>query len=54
MYSAIRTGAVEKVVFVGGSNANQLSFAAAALGVDTYKHAQGRAAGKSQRIASTN
>jgi hypothetical protein len=41
MYSAIRTGAVENVVFVGGSNANQLSFAAAALGVDTYKHAQG-------------
>ncbi len=41
MYSAIRTGAVENVVFVGGSNANQLSFAAAALGVDTYKHPQG-------------
>jgi hypothetical protein len=41
MYSAIRTGAVENVVFVGGSNANQLSFTAAALGVDTYKHAQG-------------
>jgi hypothetical protein len=41
MYSAIRTGAVENVVFVGGSNANQLSFATAALGVDTYKHAQG-------------
>jgi hypothetical protein len=41
MYSAIRTGAVENVVFVGGSNANQLSFAAAALGVDTYKHARG-------------
>ncbi len=41
LYSAIRTGAVENVVFVGGSNANQHSFAAAALGVDTYKHAQG-------------
>ncbi len=41
MYSAIRTGAVENVIFVGGSNANQLAFSAAALGVDTYKHAQG-------------
>jgi hypothetical protein len=51
MYSAIRTGAVENEVFVGGSNANQLSFAAAAFGVDKYKH---RAAGKSQMIASTN
>ncbi len=30
MYSAIRTGAVENVVFVGGSNANQLAFSAAA------------------------
>jgi hypothetical protein len=41
MYSAIRTGAVESVVFVGSSNTNQLAFAAATLGVDTYKHAQG-------------
>jgi uncharacterized membrane protein YgcG len=41
MYSAVRTGAVENVVFVGGSNANNLALAAAALGVDTYKHAQG-------------
>jgi hypothetical protein len=41
MYSAIRTGAVENVVFVGGSNANQLAFTVSALGVDTYKHAQG-------------
>ncbi len=41
MYSAIRTGAVENVVFVGGSNANQLAFAVSALGVDTYKHGQG-------------
>jgi hypothetical protein len=41
MYSAVRTGAVENVVFVGGSNANNLALAVAALGVDTYKHAQG-------------
>jgi uncharacterized membrane protein YgcG len=41
MYSAVRTGSVENVVFVGGSNANNLALAAAALGVDTYKHAQG-------------
>ncbi len=38
---AIRTGAVENMIFVGSSNANQLAFSAAALGVDTYKHAQG-------------
>jgi hypothetical protein len=41
MYSAVRTDSVENVVFVGGSNANNLALAAAALGVDTYKHAQG-------------
>jgi hypothetical protein len=41
MYSAVRTGSVENVVFVGGSNANNRALAAAALGVDTYKHAQG-------------
>ncbi len=41
MYSAVRTVSVENVIFVGGSNANNLALAAAALGVDTYKHAQG-------------
>jgi hypothetical protein len=41
MHSAVRTGSVENVVFVGGSNADNLALAAAALGVDTYKHAQG-------------
>jgi hypothetical protein len=37
MYSAVRTGAVENVVFVGRSNANNLALAAAAQGVDTHR-----------------
>jgi hypothetical protein len=36
MYSALRTGAIEKAVFVGGSHAGNLAFAAAALGLDAF------------------
>jgi uncharacterized membrane protein YgcG len=38
MYSALRTGSVEAVVIVGGSHATNLANAAAALGLDVYKH----------------
>jgi hypothetical protein len=41
MYTAMRTGSVEYAVFVGGSNASQLSFAAAGLGLDVYKQTKG-------------
>jgi hypothetical protein len=41
MYTAMRTGAVEKALFVGGSNAQNLSHAASALGLDVYKITQG-------------
>jgi uncharacterized membrane protein YgcG len=41
MYSALRTGSVEAVVIVGGSHAGNLANAAAALGLDVYKHAKG-------------
>ena len=34
MYTALRTGAIEKAVFVGGSHANNLAYAASALGLD--------------------
>ena len=38
MYSALRTGSVEAAVIIGGSHANNLANAAAALGLDVYKH----------------
>jgi hypothetical protein len=41
MYSAIRTGAIEKAVFVGGSNARNLAYSASALGLDAYQLANG-------------
>jgi hypothetical protein len=41
MYTAMRTGSVKSAVFVGESNATQLSFAAAALGLDAYKFTKG-------------
>jgi uncharacterized membrane protein YgcG len=41
MYSALRTGAIEKAVFVGGSHAGNLAFAAAALGLDAYRISKG-------------
>jgi hypothetical protein len=41
MYTAIRTGAKEKAVFVGGSNASNLAYSASALGLDAYKIAKG-------------
>jgi hypothetical protein len=37
MYTAMRTGAVEKALFVGGSNAENLSISASALGLDSFK-----------------
>jgi hypothetical protein len=41
MYTALRTGAVEKAVFVGCSNASNLAYSASALGLDAYKIAKG-------------
>ncbi len=41
MYTAIRTGAVEKALFVGGSKAENLSISASALGLDSYKITKG-------------
>jgi hypothetical protein len=41
MFCALRTGSVEAVVFVSGSNATHLSHAASALGLDVYKHTKG-------------
>jgi hypothetical protein len=41
MYTAMRTGAVEKALFVGGSNAENLSISASALGLDSYKITKG-------------
>ena len=41
MYIAIRTGAVEAAVFVGGSNALNLAYSASALGLDAYQLAKG-------------
>jgi uncharacterized membrane protein YgcG len=41
MYSAVRTGAIEKAVFVGGSNARNLAYSASALGLDAYQIANG-------------
>jgi hypothetical protein len=39
MYTALR--AIEKAVFVGGSNASNLAYSASALGLDAYKIAKG-------------
>ncbi len=36
MYPAMRSGTVERIVFVGGSNAKNLSQAASMLGIDAY------------------
>jgi hypothetical protein len=41
MYTAMRTGAIEKALFVGGSNAENLSVSASALGLDSYKITKG-------------
>jgi hypothetical protein len=41
MYPAVRSGVIEKIVFVGGSNAKKLSQAAALLGIDAYMIAKG-------------
>jgi hypothetical protein len=41
MYPAVRSGIVEKIGFVGGSNAKKLSQAAALLGIDAYMIAKG-------------
>jgi hypothetical protein len=45
MYTALRTGAIEKAVFVGGSNTSNLAYSASAsasaLGLDAYKIAKG-------------
>jgi hypothetical protein len=41
MYTALRTGAIEKAVFVGGSNAGNLAFSASALGLDAYRISKG-------------
>jgi hypothetical protein len=41
MYPAMRSGTVERIVFVGGSNAKNLSQAASMLGIDAYMIASG-------------
>jgi hypothetical protein len=41
LYPAIQSGSVENIVFVGGSNAQNLSYAASNLGVNAYKIARG-------------
>jgi hypothetical protein len=41
MYTAMRAGAIEKALFVGGSNAESLSVSASALGLDSYKITKG-------------
>jgi hypothetical protein len=41
MYTAMRTGAVEKALFVGGSHAENLSVSASALGLDSFKITKG-------------
>jgi hypothetical protein len=41
MYPAVRSGSVERMVFVGGSNAKNLSQAASMLGIDSYMIATG-------------
>ncbi len=41
MYTALRTGDIEKAVFVGGSNAGNLAFSASALGLDAFRISKG-------------
>jgi hypothetical protein len=41
MYPAVRSGSVERIVFVGGSHAKNLSQAASMLGIDSYMIATG-------------
>jgi hypothetical protein len=41
MYTALRTGAIEKAVFVGSSNASNLAHSASALGLDAYNFTKG-------------
>jgi hypothetical protein len=41
MYPAVRSGSVERIVFVGGSNAKNLSQAASMLEIDAYMIASG-------------
>jgi hypothetical protein len=42
MYPALRSGAVEVALIIGGSNARDLAYATSSLGVETYKLAYGR------------
>jgi hypothetical protein len=41
MYPALRSGAVEVALIIGGSNARDLAYAMSSLGVETYKLATG-------------
>jgi hypothetical protein len=41
MYPAVRRGTVERIVFVGSSNAKKLSQAASMIGIDSYMLAKG-------------
>ena len=41
MYPAVQSGSVERIVFVGGSNAKNSSQAASMLGIDAYMIASG-------------
>jgi hypothetical protein len=41
MYPAVRSGSVERIVFIGGSNAKNLSQAASMLGIDAHMIASG-------------
>ncbi len=41
MYPAVRSSTVERIVFVGGSNAKKLSQAASMIGIDSYMLAKG-------------
>ncbi len=41
MYPALRSGAVEVALIIGGSNARDLAYATSSLGVETYKLATG-------------
>jgi hypothetical protein len=41
MYPALRSGAVEVALIIGGSNAKNLAYATSSLGVETYKLATG-------------
>jgi hypothetical protein len=41
MYPAVRSGSVETALIIGGSNARNLAYSAALLGVETYQLAKG-------------